>query len=145
MKKKKYPPLYKRLNEEVHEDVSKKHYCASTRTYMRSSWEVDVANILDLLGIEFQYEPRRFYFRKERESYLPDFYLPEYKVWIEVKGFYDQRSQKRMRLFKKYYNTETLFMIFKEEYEQIVRDPFYLKILIDSANKERERRERRQM
>lgn len=42
------------------------------------------ADQLDQAGIAWVYEPRRF--RTSLGTYLPDFYLPEFDIWIEIKG-----------------------------------------------------------
>lgn len=89
----------------------------------RSTWEVIVADALFEAGIEYDYEPKRFKFYKEKESYLPDFYIPEYDIWIEIKGWFDERSKKRMRLFKKYYPEQTMGMIMKAEIDILRKDP----------------------
>lgn len=104
---------------------------------MRSSWEVEIARILTELGIEFLYEPKRFYYRKEKESYLPDFYLVKEDIWIEVKGYYDYQSQKRQRLFAKHNKDQVLFMIFKKEYEAIRKNPGLLRVMIIIAAEEK--------
>ncbi|WP_299313471.1 hypothetical protein [uncultured Halomonas sp.] len=51
----------------------------------RSRLEARWAVFFDALGIEWEYEPEGFDLG-EAGWYLPDFYLPEHKVWIEVKG-----------------------------------------------------------
>lgn len=90
----------------------------------RSNWEIELAELMTELGIEWLYEPERVYFKAERESYLPDFYLPDYDVWIEVKGWMDNRSEKRCRLFRKYHGNETGFFLYmKEERESILKKP----------------------
>jgi hypothetical protein len=54
----------------------------------RSRLEARWAVVFDELGYDWQYEPEGF----EREwcgetiRYLPDFYLPEFGTWVEVKG-----------------------------------------------------------
>lgn len=50
----------------------------------RSRLEARWAVFFDALDIEFQYEPEGF--EKDGQRYLPDFYLPQSKVWVEVKG-----------------------------------------------------------
>lgn len=60
----------------------------------RSRLEARWAIVFDHLGYEWQYEPEGF----EREHYdktlryLPDFYLPEFGTWVEVKGSYEHLS-----------------------------------------------------
>lgn len=65
----------------------------------RSLWECYVAKLLLYSGIGFQYEPKRFYLAPG-VSYLPDFYLPEMGIFIEVKGWLRQKDETRMTLFK---------------------------------------------
>lgn len=51
----------------------------------RSRLEARWAVFFDTLGIEYQYEPEGFDLG-EAGWYLPDFWLPEQKCWIEIKG-----------------------------------------------------------
>lgn len=103
----------------------------------RSNWEIELAELMHDLGIRFKYEPKRFYFEVERESYLPDFYLPDYNVWIEVKGFMDKRSAKRIKLFRKHYKGEYGFFLYeKNERELILDNPFFIFALIGAAQRE---------
>ena len=55
-----------------------------TGLQFRSKLEARWAVFLDHLRIEWVYEPQRFH--HGNCSYLPDFYLPNLKTWIEVKG-----------------------------------------------------------
>jgi len=55
----------------------------------RSTYEVRFAYVLDLLEIEWQYEPRWFVYsvdKWEDRKYKPDFYLPELDIYVEVTG-----------------------------------------------------------
>lgn len=42
------------------------------------------ADQLDKAGIKWLYEPRRF--KTSQGTYLPDFFLPEFNIWVEIKG-----------------------------------------------------------
>lgn len=107
----------------------------------RSNWEIELAEMMEDLEIKWEYEPERFYFRGEGESYLPDFFLPEYNVWIEVKGYMDKRSLRRVKLFKKYHGARTGFFLFEKEERKIcLEKPEMLKLFIDIAIQENERR-----
>jgi len=100
----------------------------------RSNWEIELAEIMTELGIAFEYEPKRFYFRKEHESYLPDFFLPDYNCWIEVKGYMDKRSLRRCKLFKQYFRGKVAFFLFeKEERELTLKSPALLFTYIEAA------------
>ncbi|MNY18883.1 hypothetical protein D3C86_1522920 [compost metagenome] len=66
-------------------------------------WEANIARILRLKGIEYKFEKEAFPFYDQNgdliDSYLPDFYLPKYNAWLEVKGQMDEISQKKILLF----------------------------------------------
>jgi hypothetical protein len=51
---------------------------------MRSKPEVKLANYFTYKGIAFEYEPKLF--KKLGINYTPDFYLPKYNLFIEVKA-----------------------------------------------------------
>jgi hypothetical protein len=54
----------------------------------RSRLEARWAVFFDRLGIEWRYEPQGYeiVYGDETRRYLPDFYLPRFDVWVEVKG-----------------------------------------------------------
>lgn len=107
----------------------------------RSTWEIELAELLTSLGIPYEYEPQRYYYRDHRESYLPDFYLPTYNVYLEVKGWMDKRSLKRCNLFRKYQGDQFGFLLYeKEERELILNDPQLIYTYIDIAQEELQRR-----
>ena len=62
--------------------------------YMRSRLEASTATILDSAGIEWMYEPEGFDLRGV--WYLPDFWLPENRLFLEVKGILDKRSEEKV-------------------------------------------------
>jgi hypothetical protein len=51
----------------------------------RSRLEARWAVFFDALGIKYEYEKEGFEL-ENGEWYLPDFWLPEYRVWAEIKG-----------------------------------------------------------
>jgi hypothetical protein len=51
---------------------------------MRSKPEVKLANYFTSQGMEFEYEPKPF--KQLGINYTPDFYLPKYNLFIEVKS-----------------------------------------------------------
>jgi hypothetical protein len=66
--------------------ATKGGYYPGTKIYMRSTWERNFARILDHLKLKWQYEPRGFML-SNLHAYLPDFYLPQLDLWVEVKGY----------------------------------------------------------
>jgi hypothetical protein len=51
----------------------------------RSRHEARWAVFFDHLGLRWDYEPERYGFATTRGTYLPDFYLPEIGLFVEVK------------------------------------------------------------
>lgn len=113
----------------------RRFYSEKLQMFFRSNWEIEMAEWLEEMDIEWDYEPRRFYFKAHKESYLPDFYLPDFDVWIEVKGYMDKRSERRIKLFKKYESPQFL-LVEKLEMELIRREPSLLMALIVASMKE---------
>lgn len=81
--------------------------------YLKSSYEIRVANKLESLGIQWEYEPKVFGLGDT--TYRPDFYLPEYDIWWEVKGWLNYYNKEKMYKFFKLYPEITLRMVWKED------------------------------
>lgn len=53
------------------------------------SWEANFAKYLDDHNIKWE-RPNKYFdyvFENENHKYLPDFYLPDYNIYIEIKGY----------------------------------------------------------
>ena len=66
---------------------------------MRSSWEVVIARWLDQNNEPWEYEPKTFVLT-DSMRYVPDFYLPNRDVWLEVKGFMTHRAAEKIKKFR---------------------------------------------
>ena len=71
--------------------------------HFRSRLEARWAIFFDHLGIEYLYEPQGFVLGEEKICYLPDFYLPEIKTWVEVKGVLSDNDEKKIDYFVEEY------------------------------------------
>ena len=82
--------------------------------YFRSSWEYYYAIFLEKLKqegkiVDWKHEPKCFWFENIKRgvrSYLPDFcvlHLNGTEEWAEVKGYYDSKSQTKIKRMAKYY------------------------------------------
>lgn len=60
----------------------------------RSRLEARWAVFFDTLGVKYEYELQGFEF-EDGTRYLPDFWLPEYKIWVEIKP--DEPSDEERR------------------------------------------------
>jgi hypothetical protein len=65
----------------------------------RSGLEAIVAEMLDKCDIQWEYEPKRFVL--SWTTYCPDFYLPEFDIWLEVKGWEQDRPMRKVDSFRK--------------------------------------------
>lgn len=69
--------------------------------YMRSSYEIAYARYLDKNNIKWLYEPKRFSLGES--TYCPDFYIPKWDLYIEIKGWRRDDAKKKFKLFRKLY------------------------------------------
>jgi len=78
-----------------------KYQCKNgTEVLMDSTWEVAMAERLDHLKIawERREDMKLPYLSKSgrKRNYIPDFYLPEYDIYIEVKGYWTDAARYKM-------------------------------------------------
>lgn len=72
-----------------------------SKVLMDSTWEVAMAERLDHLKISWDRREDmklEYYSKKGRKrNYIPDFYLPEYDTYIEVKGYWTDSARYKMQ------------------------------------------------
>jgi len=73
-------------------------YIKYKNIWFHSSYEVAYARYLDYNNIKWQYEPETF--NLGNTTYTPDFYLPKFNLYIEIKGFWREDSKKKYIKFK---------------------------------------------
>lgn len=99
----------------------KKDSWGNANTYrgdqLRSNWETYVAKLILYSGHTYLYEHRR-YFLAEGVSYLPDFYIPELNLYIEVKGILLEKDKTKISMFRQKVTSRLLYMG-KQELEYI--------------------------
>lgn len=81
--------------------------CYVNNMCFRSTYEARFVIELEKRGIKWIYE-KRFYM--DNTSYAPDFYLPEYDIYIEIKGYLRKGSYAKMILFNNNYPNINLFV-----------------------------------
>lgn len=79
------------------------------------------------VGISWEYEKERFQFPDTGcgvLSYCPDFYLPDLDLYIEIKGWMDEKSVIRIRLFEEYYPEEfsKLIVVCERDYLRLQKE-----------------------
>ena len=100
------------------------------KIYLKSKWELRVARFLDINKIKWHYEPFVVKYldseKNQNRGTVPDFYLPDYNLLIEVKGFMEKQKitntkDKIKGLNEAGYNT---LLWGSKEIEQIKRKAF---------------------
>lgn len=85
---------------------------------LKGTWELLVAQWLDKNNIKWKSEvnPHKYYWNNSWHLYFPDFYLPEYDFYIEVKGYETERDIEKWKV------VDRLIVIKKKEIELIKND-----------------------
>ena len=71
------------------------------RIWLQGSWEVKMANFLDTNSIEWEKNRigYKYIFNGREHLYFPDFYLKDYQVYVEVKGYETERDRAKWSQF----------------------------------------------
>ena len=83
----------------------------------RSKLEERVADLLDGLGISYEYESTKFPYTIQH-TYCPDFILPNY-VHLETKGHWDANDRRKVLAVKRDNPNLDLRMVFQAPYNKI--------------------------
>lgn len=90
---------------------------------VQGTWEYNIALKFEELNISWQ-KPKTnndvwLYLKDGKiKSYSPDFYLPEFDVFIEIKGHWWGDDREKMRIVKETYPDRKIIIVEKEEYLQ---------------------------
>lgn len=92
---------------------------------VQGTWERDVAIKLNEMCVEWvKPKTNKFIFKYEMDgkirSYSPDFYLPEFDVYLEIKGYWWGRDREKMDLVASQYPDKRIVIVEKREFELIV-------------------------
>ena len=83
----------------------------------RSNLEKNIADLLEGLGVSFQYESEKLGYTIEH-SYTPDFVLPNY-TYLEAKGYWDPADRRKILAVKRDNPGIDIRMIFQSPYNTI--------------------------
>ena len=83
----------------------------------RSKLEENIANLLEGLGVSFQYESEKLGYTIEH-TYTPDFVLPNY-TYLEAKGYWSPEDRRKILNVKKSNPEIDLRMVFQSPYNTI--------------------------
>jgi hypothetical protein len=91
--------------------------------------ERQFARLLDFYQIEWQYEPRSFDLEWDREGnvtqrFTPDFYLPQYDLYIEITTLNQKlvtKKNRKVRRLKELYPEVNCKIFYQKDYLSLVR------------------------
>jgi hypothetical protein len=116
--------------------------------FFRSSWEYYYAIFLEKLKqenkiIDYRHEPKTFWFNEIKRgvrSYLPDFcvtHLDGSEEWAEVKGYFDSKSQTKMKRMAKYYPEVKIRLVGADWFKQNLKACKALEPLINPESRKK--------
>ena len=83
----------------------------------RSKLEENIANLLEGLGVSYEYESEKLGYTIEH-TYTPDFVLPNY-TYLEAKGYWDPTDRRKILAVKKGNPDADIRMVFQSPYNTI--------------------------
>ena len=92
---------------------------------VQGTWERNVALKFEELGIEWKKlktnrDVLEYVMDEKVRCYTPDFYLPAYDVFLEVKGHWWGRDKEKMDIVLKTYPDKNIVIVEKEQYEKFL-------------------------
>lgn len=90
--------------------------------------EAEIARLLDFYGVHWQYEPRSFPLEWDAEnhpiqSFTPDFYLPDYDLFLEVttiKPALINRKNRKIRKLRELYPDVAIKLLSLKDVEALL-------------------------
>ena len=86
------------------------------------------ANLLDFYRIAWEYEPRSFPIQYDRdgrvlEAFTPDFYLPEFDLYVELttmKQSLVTKKNRKVRLLRELYPHVNIQVFYQKDFENLI-------------------------
>ena len=92
---------------------------------VQGTWERDIAAKFEQLNIQWiklktNKDTLKYEMNGKIRSYTPDFYLPDYDMYVEVKGFWWGDDKEKMKIVLQTYPDKNIAVVEKEEYQEIM-------------------------
>lgn len=114
-------PIYREKMARCGNGSGKAGYRSDLGHSVRSIWEANVCRILNYEGIVYLFEPQRFDLGEYR--YVPDFYLPDMDLWLEVKGYVRKDTLEKVKYqIREFSKSHVLLLVDKKLYKQLEVD-----------------------
>jgi hypothetical protein len=92
---------------------------------VQGTWERDVAIKLDEINVKWiklktNRDTLQYELDGKQKSYTPDFYLEEYDVFLEIKGFWWGNDKNKMKAVMEQHPQKRIIIVEKQEYDKIM-------------------------
>lgn len=87
---------------------------------VKSTWEANYCRILKYLNIKYDYEPDSFKLSNGK-TYTPDFKISD-SIYIEIKGYFNEISKTKVKMFKEEYPNIKLIIINEQKYKNLIKN-----------------------
>lgn len=111
----KFRPALQKMFRTRNRDVE----CSNGMVKVKSGYEERTIILLDLLGVKWYYEPRSFFLEKMNKVYVPDFYVEDLDLWIEVKGYWYKDAKEKWDTFLEEYPDLNVMIISKKTLHEL--------------------------
>ncbi|MGE5648232.1 MAG: cytidylate kinase family protein [Acidobacteriota bacterium] len=103
------------------------HVTLKSKGFVHPSEEV-FANLLDFYRVAWEYEPRSFPIQWDKhgrvtESFTPDFYLPEFDLYVELttmKQSLVTRKNRKVKLLRAVYPSVNIQVFYQKDFENLI-------------------------
>lgn len=111
--------LSKRQSE--HNSGGKCKWFTVANKKVQGTWEKNLAEAFEELNITWERcKPWMYTINNETKRYTPDFYLPDYDLYIEVKGYWWGNDKEKMQVVMEQHQNKKIQLIEKELYKQLI-------------------------
>jgi hypoxanthine phosphoribosyltransferase len=116
-----------RLRLSKHGIVPPGNVALPRKTFAHPSEQI-FANLLDFYRIPWEYEPRSFPIQWDREgkvseSFTPDFYLPEFELYVELttmKQSLVTKKNRKVKLLRELYPHINIQVFYQKDFENLI-------------------------
>lgn len=85
----------KELLRKMYRTRNRKVFCKKGLIEVKSSYEERMIHLLDELCLKWEYEPKTFYLPEMKKNYIPDFFIEELDIYVEVKGYWYKDAKEK--------------------------------------------------
>jgi predicted nuclease of restriction endonuclease-like RecB superfamily len=104
----------KELLRKMYRTRNRKVVCKKGQIEVKSSYEERMIHLLDELCLRWEYEPKTFSLPEMKKNYIPDFYIEELDIYVEVKGYWYKDAKEKWDSWIKTYPDIKRILVNKE-------------------------------